>query len=661
MANAAAGATFRVLVDGVQVGTDLAAPKTGGGQTWATVSMPGITLTAGAHTVRVLFVTNSTAGTGPNFNWFQLTNTAVVATPTASTGLSATANGSAEVDLRWANPDATATGLKVQRSTDGVNYTTVATLSAGTTAYADKGLAAITTYYYRIVATNAGGDAQPSNMASATTTPLASTAVTALTWTSATAGWSTPQVNTSIKGTTLTLRGIAYSTGIGTHASSTITYNLAGRFGTFTSSVGVDDETGGQGAVDFLVYGDGVMLYESGILTGSSAVKTLSVNVTGVQTLTLVASPGVSGSIDYDHADWAGATLLTAAPVATVPAAPSGLTAAAGSSASVYLAWTNAASSQTGFAIDRSTDGGTTWAQAGTVASTVTTYTDTGLTAGTTYTYRVRATNGVGSSAASNTAVATTLAATSTTTNLSTLTPTSATVGWGTMQDDATIKGNTITLRGITYATGLGVHASSTVVYALGGGYSTFLSDVGIDDETGGLGAADFQVYGDGVLLYDSGVLTGTSGVAHVSVNVTGVQTMTLIASPGVAGTIDYDHADWAGARLVATAAATTTTTTPTMIPAVTATPTATAAATVTAAKMTPAKAKVTTTAELKAEKAAAAKAAAAAKKAALLAERAAAKAAAEARKIAKAEARAAALAEKLAMKASKVKASPVA
>ena len=78
--------------------------------------------------------------------------------------------------------------------------------------------------------------------------------------------------------------------------------------------VGIDDETGGQGAADFQVYGDGVLLYDGGVLTGASAVKTLSVNVTGVQTLTLVANPGVAGSIDYDHADWAGATLLTAAP-----------------------------------------------------------------------------------------------------------------------------------------------------------------------------------------------------------------------------------------------------------------------------------------------------------------------------------------------------------
>ena len=48
------------------------------------------------------------------------------------------------------------------------------------------------------------------------------------------------------------------------------------------------------------------MLYDSGVVTGSSAVAPVSVGVAGVQTLTLVAAPGGAGSIDFDHADWCG-------------------------------------------------------------------------------------------------------------------------------------------------------------------------------------------------------------------------------------------------------------------------------------------------------------------------------------------------------------------
>ena len=55
------------------------------------------------------------------------------------------------------------------------------------------------------------------------------------------------------------------------------------------------------------------------------------------------------------------------------------------------------------------------------------------------------------------------------------------------------------------------------------------------------------------------------AGIAHnspivsVNVNVTGVQTLTLVATNGVPDDIDYDHADWAGARLTSTTTGATT------------------------------------------------------------------------------------------------------
>jgi hypothetical protein len=130
---------------------------------------------------------------------------------------------------------------------------------------------------------------------------------------------------------------------------------------------------------------------------------------------------------------------------------------------------------------------------------------------------------------------------------------TSATVGWGTIQLNKSISGNTLSLRGNTYTTGIGAHAVSQIVYNLGGNYTSFLSDVGVDDEENGkgTGSVDFQVIGDGKVLFDSGVLTNNSPVVSLDVNVSGVQTLTLLATNGVANSIDYDHADWAGARLV--------------------------------------------------------------------------------------------------------------
>ncbi len=89
------------------------------------------------------------------------------------------------------------------------------------------------------------------------------------------------------------------------------------------------------------------------------------------------------------------------------PAAPSALGATAVAYNQIDLGWTDNADNESGFEIDRSLDGAS-WATIDTVGANVTTYSDSGLSALTTYFYRVRATNGFGDSAYSNTASATT-------------------------------------------------------------------------------------------------------------------------------------------------------------------------------------------------------------------------------------------------------------
>ena len=62
------------------------------------------------------------------------------------------------------------TGYRVERSLDGdSDWIEIATTGQGVTTYVNGTLSPGTTYYYRIVATNAGGDSTPSNVASATT------------------------------------------------------------------------------------------------------------------------------------------------------------------------------------------------------------------------------------------------------------------------------------------------------------------------------------------------------------------------------------------------------------------------------------------------------------------------------------------------------------
>jgi hypothetical protein len=71
------------------------------------------------------------------------------------------------------------------------------------------------------------------------------------------------------------------------------------------------------------------------------------------------------------------------------------------------LAWTDTASDETGYEVERSTNG-STFSTAATLGANAESYNDPGRSANTTYWYRVRAVNGGGPSGYSNTANATT-------------------------------------------------------------------------------------------------------------------------------------------------------------------------------------------------------------------------------------------------------------
>jgi alpha-galactosidase len=109
--------------------------------------------------------------------------------------------------------------------------------------------------------------------------------------------------------------------------------------------------------------------------------------------------------------------------------------------------------------------------------------------------------------------------------------------------------GQTLTLGDTRYAKGLGMHAPADVRYDLGGRCTAFAADIGLDAEVGPNGAAIFQVWADGALIYDSGALRGGMAPVPVYLNIPGVHELRLVVTP-VDWVTDYAHADWAGARV---------------------------------------------------------------------------------------------------------------
>jgi hypothetical protein len=110
--------------------------------------------------------------------------------------------------------------------------------------------------------------------------------------------------------------------------------------------------------------------------------------------------------------------------------------------------------------------------------------------------------------------------------------------------------GGTITLNGQKYSKGIGVHAGSSLTYKLNGNYTKFMSDIGVDDEVGKHGSVDFEVFVDGVKVYDSGVMTAHTITKSLDIDLSGAKKLTLVVTDGGDGT-NSDHADWANARLV--------------------------------------------------------------------------------------------------------------
>jgi hypothetical protein len=71
VANVGAGARFHVEIDGVDRTGGIAVPDTGGWQSWQTVTLPGMALSAGEHVIRLSLDAAASSGGAGNFNWLR--------------------------------------------------------------------------------------------------------------------------------------------------------------------------------------------------------------------------------------------------------------------------------------------------------------------------------------------------------------------------------------------------------------------------------------------------------------------------------------------------------------------------------------------------------------------------------------------------------------
>ncbi|MDQ3928487.1 MAG: fibronectin type III domain-containing protein, partial [Chloroflexota bacterium] len=325
-----------------------------------TTSYSDTGLSAGTYYYRVK-ATNS----GGDSAYSNVASTATL--PAAPTGLTATAVSSSRVDLSWTDNASNEDSYTVERSLDGTTGWTVltGTLAANTNSYADTSVNPATKYYYRVKASNAGGDSAYSNTASTTTPDVAPAAPSGLT-------------ATAVSSSRIDLRWTDNSTN---EDSFVLERSTASSFGTIDKTVTL--------AANTTSYAD----------------STVAASTTYYYRVKATNAAGSSG-----YSNTASATTPAATP--TAPAAPSGLTATAASSSKIDLSWTDNASNEDSYTVERSLDGSTGWTVlTGTLAANTNSYADTSVSPATKYYYRVKASNSGGDSAYSSTASATTTSA----------------------------------------------------------------------------------------------------------------------------------------------------------------------------------------------------------------------------------------------------------
>jgi alpha-galactosidase len=125
--------------------------------------------------------------------------------------------------------------------------------------------------------------------------------------------------------------------------------------------------------------------------------------------------------------------------------------------------------------------------------------------------------------------------------------------GWGKTQANRSVTEKTLSIGGKTFERGLGTHAPGCLWLELKGQAVRFQAQAGVDDAAGaGRGSVRFEIIGDDRVLWKSGILKSGQAAVAVDVGVKGIQKLALVVGDGGDGA-DFDHADWAEAKLTFT------------------------------------------------------------------------------------------------------------
>jgi chitodextrinase len=331
--------------------------------------------------------------------------------PSAPTGLTATPAGSTQVNLSWtaATDDIGVAGYRVERC-QGASCTTFAEVGTPTTtSYSNTGLVAGTTYRFRVRAADAAGNLGAySSVVNATTSAAGDT--------------TPPSAPTNLAATAVTTTQISLAWTAATDNVGVTGYRV--------------ERCQGNNCSNFAQVGT-----PAGTTFGDSGLTASTTYRYRVRAVDSAGNLGAYSSI---------LRVSTATPDTSAPSAPGSLSASPVSASQVNLTWTasNDNVGVTGYRVERCQGTGcTAFAQVGTPAGT--SFSDTGVSASTTYRYRVRAVDAAGNLGSYSSIASATTPATADTspptvpTNLaaSAASPTQVNVSWTPSTDNVGVTG----------------------------------------------------------------------------------------------------------------------------------------------------------------------------------------------------------------------------
>ena len=267
--------------------------------------------------------------------------------PVPPSGLVARAVSSSQINLTWQDNSGNESGFMIQRANSSSGpWTQIGIVGANVTSCTHTGLAASTTYYYRVCAYDASGNSGYSSVTSAATPTAPDTTAPSI------------------------------PTGIIVTATSTSQVSVSWNAST---------DSGGSSLAGYQVYRNGALVTTA--------------------TATSYADSGLSPATQYCYTivayDNAGNNSSASSQICATtpsgsganPASPSNLAVMGVTSTSITLDWQDNSNNELGFQIQRATSSGGPWSVVGTTGAGVTSYTDTGLDSSTTYYYQVAAFN----------------------------------------------------------------------------------------------------------------------------------------------------------------------------------------------------------------------------------------------------------------------------